>query len=195
MKKLIIAAFAVAFAAATQAASIRWGGDVCAPDGATAVGAGSVAYLIQGASATAAAITTIFVNGTDYTAWTTDTGAKIVGAHTLTDLEAGTNYRFDVLKSITGSEDAGFYSVVLVNGSAGAAGLTGSYNYAGENTLVDPSSGSITDLTLGDSWASEWVGNGGFNSVSFTTAAVPEPTSGLLMLVGLAGLALRRRRA
>ena len=28
-----------------------------------------------------------------------------------------------------------------------------------------------------------------------STAAVPEPTSGLLMLVGLAGLALRRRRA
>ena len=28
-----------------------------------------------------------------------------------------------------------------------------------------------------------------------TWAAVPEPTSGLLMLVGLAGLALRRRRA
>lgn len=29
---------------------------------------------------------------------------------------------------------------------------------------------------------------------SFTTAAIPEPTSGLLMLVGLAGLALRRKR-
>ena len=30
---------------------------------------------------------------------------------------------------------------------------------------------------------------------TWTTAAVPEPTSGLLMLVGLAGLALHRRRA
>ena len=29
----------------------------------------------------------------------------------------------------------------------------------------------------------------------WTSASVPEPTSGLLMLVGLAGLALRRKRA
>ncbi len=33
------------------------------------------------------------------------------------------------------------------------------------------------------------------NAANWTTASVPEPTSGLLMLVGLAGLALRRRRA
>ena len=37
--------------------------------------------------------------------------------------------------------------------------------------------------------------NVGFTGGSWTTTAVPEPTSGLLMLVGLAGLALRRRRA
>ena len=35
----------------------------------------------------------------------------------------------------------------------------------------------------------------GFTSGTIGTAAIPEPTSGLLMLVGLAGLALRRRRA
>ena len=35
----------------------------------------------------------------------------------------------------------------------------------------------------------------GFTGGSWTTAAVPEPTSGLLMLVGIAGLALRRRRS
>ena len=31
-------------------------------------------------------------------------------------------------------------------------------------------------------------------AVLAATAAIPEPTSGLLMLVGLAGLALRRKR-
>ena len=33
------------------------------------------------------------------------------------------------------------------------------------------------------------------SSTAWSTAAVPEPTSGLLMLLGMAGLALRRRRA
>ena len=33
------------------------------------------------------------------------------------------------------------------------------------------------------------------NSGTIAAAAIPEPTSGLLMLVGLAGLSLRRRRA
>ena len=39
------------------------------------------------------------------------------------------------------------------------------------------------------------VGFGGQASATWSAVAVPEPTSGLLMLVGLAGLALRRRRA
>lgn len=33
------------------------------------------------------------------------------------------------------------------------------------------------------------------SSFSYATAAVPEPTSGLLMLLGMAGLALKRKRA
>ena len=47
--------------------------------------------------------------------------------------------------------------------------------------------------------AADVIGAFTFNAASFansgTIASVPEPTSGLLMLVGLAGLALRRRRA
>ena len=45
------------------------------------------------------------------------------------------------------------------------------------------------DLNLGGDGIA--VGNSG----AISWQAVPEPTSGLLMLVGLAGLALRRKRA
>ena len=49
--------------------------------------------------------------------------------------------------------------------------------------------GTITDLD-----GNEFTGDHGAFSASGWTAA-PEPTSGLLLLIGVAGLALRRRRA
>ena len=55
-----------------------------------------------------------------------------------------------------------------------------------------------SDLTLGfGNMASTATSNTFRNSVwtATGTAPVPEPTSGLLMLLGMAGLALRRRRA
>jgi len=195
MKKLMIAAAIVCAAAMSQAASIKWGGDIAQADGTNPVGVGSVAYLVRGATTAAAAVSVIKVDGTDWSAWTTDTGASIVGAYTLNANDASSNYRFIAAYNISGAADAGYYSVVVVDGQAGAAGLTGSYNYAGQNTLVDPTSGAAVDLTIGDGWvtSSAWLGNGGFNAVSFQS--VPEPTSGLLILLGMAGLALRRKRA
>ncbi len=197
MKKLMIAACAVAIAASAQAASIIWGGDIgLPPDGDDSVMTGSVAYLIKGSTAASVAITSIIVDGTDWKKWTTNIeGTTIVASHTLTALEAESNYRFDAFQPIKGDTDKGFYAIVVVDGKAGADGLTGAYAYLGENTSGSPT-GKDVDITVGDNWKSgeaPFIGMNGFDAVEFTAA--PEPTSGLLMLIGMGALALRRRRA
>ena len=67
-------------------------------------------------------------------------------------------------------------SQLYYQANIGAANVTGSGSVNGTGKL-----------------GTTWAGTSGGAIGSWT--AVPEPTSGLLMLVGLAGLALRRRRA
>ena len=79
----------------------------------------------------------------------------------------------------------GYYAVLVLND----AGDMASY-YAVDAINGTTGASSPTDRTVNMTWSgSEYLTLGGY------TVAVPEPTSGLLMLVGLAGLALRRRRA
>ena len=90
--------------------------------------------------------------------------------------------------------------------SMGAVTLTDGASYSNGDKLYAAVLYTYTDDTLGDfyiantasfdfpnSTANQSVANIGTSVGSWT--AVPEPTSGLLMLVGLGALALRRRRA
>ena len=74
------------------------------------------------------------------------------------------------------------------------------------STITDASKFYVTEVKNFDTYAgaddvvqvkwgdqSERIAAAGAGA--WASASVPEPTSGLLMLVGLAGLALRRRRA
>ena len=71
-----------------------------------------------------------------------------------------------------------------------AAGDMASYYDAG-NISGTTGASSPTDITVNFNWSgSEYLTSGGY-----TTAVAPEPTSGLLILLGMAGLALRRKRA
>ena len=83
------------------------------------------------------------------------------------------------------SGEQSFYLIVL--NSSTLAGATSYASSAMVTTTIDAS----LDTTI----AFQSMENATKNVSSWTAVAVPEPTSGLLLLLGMAGLALRRRRA
>lgn len=185
MKKLIVALVAVAIAAGVQAASVNWGGATSNATGDAGIAAGSTAYLIFSATAFSPAAATSI----NPTAGTTDNGGIVVSTYTTTAADQlawtfGSTYESDDLSKING-----YYGIMMVD-AAGDANKA-SWMYVGQiSGATATSSGLKADFN--SDWATnDYLSMNGYNA----TVAVPEPTSGLLMLVGLAGLALRRRRA
>ena len=191
MKKLMIICAAVAMAAVAQAATVNWTvTNVYSPSDSTAkVAAGSMSAWLF-----------VTANSTDVTTIKTTTMAAVQAVLDSGDL-------------------TGLSSLAAAHGVNGSAG-----NIGGSTGLTGFSSGSLTafavvvdstDLASAENYF--LVSDGATKSVTFTSAtgakaliwgdqtsytqgagkwsAVPEPTSGLLMLLGMAGLALKRKRA
>lgn len=176
MKKLIIVAFAAMLGIAANAAAVQWSmSDITAsPDNAAA--AGWAAYFMD--SSTYAAFSAL--EGADAVQYAVD-NALYTGA---TKNNRG-KYQVQVTSgSYAIGESISGYMVLLDAASAADA-----KNYAFTTALSG---------TVGDAGANVTLNYGTFANATSSTGgwqAVPEPTSGLLMLVGLAGLALRRRHA
>ena len=183
MKKLIMGLAAVALAGSLQAATAAWG---MKNDGAKTY-ANATVYMVLSTDYSAA-IAALDAGGASVA--TTMTGYALGDVVTLSSKGAGSNS----YGSATSGES--YYWVVVMSGGAAIAdGMqyysTAAISYATMDAAGAIATGSATpsDFILVDTTTNLLTGTSG------TIGAVPEPTSGLLMLLGMAGLALKRKRA
>lgn len=182
MKKIMIMLASVAVAAVVNAASVTW----------------STVAMYNADGAKVKATATMYVYLMDKTAydglsdiWATYGDDVKKGGTTATNAGGTKSASLTSKASVSAPKDTAVANTTYYAAIVTTYGTGDAMQYYVEKASV----------TTGDD------GNGVFNvgvgkldsataaAGAWTAAAVPEPTSGLLMLLGIAGLALRRRRA
>ena len=170
MKKIVIMLVAIATAVVCNAAAVVWAsGAVYKTDGSTKVGKGNSDYTVTVAFFTDAAGTEAVKGLTgDLSVGESGTGSKYSG--TVDGFAAGTTY----------------YGQIVIT----TAGYEAKSELAQFST---PANGDVNlNFSDGGGFAGGWTGFSTANAGAWT--AVPEPTSALLLVLGVAGLALKRKR-
>lgn len=176
MKKLIVLAAAVALACAGQAASVSWSATL-AGQGATL--AGNSAFVLAFAGSDYADIVKLVtVDGSD--TLQSDLAAKTISSKTFSN-----NRGTATAANIINDSPTTVFWMIFNEGSydAGKAVTWTAVTDVSGSFYEPPASGTAFTLN-----AASFANSG-------TIADVPEPTSGILLLIGMAGLALRRKRA
>ena len=208
MKKLMIAAAIVCAAAFAQAATCAWstgttykggeGDNLNA--GSSKLGSGNWGYLfVLGTDAQAAtdfaSLTTakaiweaVALDSTDY-----DTSKLTVNGHTYDSMDAqefsgGTISFID--ENVYAANDKVYAIIVATQGDGEDVSL-----YSANGAVAAIPTGGGQNSVAAVNWSSFDAEGAKVVGAATTWQSVPEPTYGLLLLLGVAGLALRRRRA
>ena len=176
MKKLLVAAVFVCAAAISQAATVNWGISNVknSAGGAPTAGWSVMAFYTAVGAGSDAIVSAIQSKTAESKAFDTASLAVSMSKGKVAAKDGTAAGITDTTKNYD------FYFVVFNNSNAASAT---------EYAIVSDLNKEYSSLK------GNYKAAGDFTSVAWASTAVPEPTSGLLMLLGMAGLALRRRRA
>ena len=182
MKKLMVVAAIVCAAAMGQASTVNWGVDWAYSNDGGAINTydvgSSVNYWVVN-----------MLGATDTSGLSVDDGGNLVNSAAYAVVGTG-SFEASGGGSVNGEIANGNYLAMIVYDAAnGLYGISDANQVSGI-VAEPPTAGSLATSFQNDSLtAAEGY------LVADTPVAVPEPTSGLLLLLGVAGLALRRKRA
>ena len=178
MKKLMVVIVAIAMAVAANAAAVSWSsGNLTDHTGVAGSLKNSTAYTA-----------TLYIFSDS--AGTTDVTSTFGSGAQISDSTASKNGEFSGTTKDSGITSGTYYAQLVIANS--------------EWTLTSDLAAFTYDADAVSNKSLNFLSGAGFDTVSAKLhvgganngwQSVPEPTSGLLMLLGVAGLALRRRRA
>ena len=183
MKKLMIAAAIVCAAAFANAATCSWSVDwAYAVDTANPTYDGTESFvgtywLVALADSSTAGISV------------DNTGAITLGAGmTQAGTGAASSYFGTKITGLTSANNGDYYALVIYDSNYKYYGVSDAVKIAGVNDDPPVNANDIKFSNIYDTTDDA-------NYMVANIQAVPEPTSGLLLLLGVAGLALKRKRA
>ena len=186
MKRLMMTALLLGNALAASASTVNWGAATATSVDNTKITTGTM-YLLWADKGTHIDIASALTAGSPY---------DIDAIKTATGLTQLDSFSYDAASMIAKSKEKVYPSDV--GGPTGVVGLTydvdfyqiliGSTEPGGNDAIaytVDPTTKTIKISLSAD--------NVSYKPTEYSYGSVPEPTSGLLLILGMAGLALRRK--